>query len=215
MEPSHPSHVCPVSSSAPPGTSSRAGFRARLNGMALSRSRLWTLAGALAPVVYVVAVALGGLLNPGYSQIAGPIGALTMAGASATTVLVPLFRPLQRAAHFLCVHRPRRFQRTRCPLLGCRRDPVGGDGDLRGADAGLPDGSAGGAVDRKRPPSRLVREPRGGGDGVRHPLRCDIAPPLSGLAALRPLFAGHVCAPLSLPGSGRAPMRPACRRRWD
>ncbi len=53
--------------------------------------RLWMLGGVLAPVVYVAAVVLGGILTPGYSHVAGPVGALTMAGAPAALAIIPLF----------------------------------------------------------------------------------------------------------------------------
>jgi hypothetical protein len=55
------------------------------------RTSLWILGGAIAPLVYVAAVVLGGVLTPGYSHLAGPIGALTMTGAPEALVLIPLF----------------------------------------------------------------------------------------------------------------------------
>src|SRR5436190_1504127 len=55
------------------------------------RPSIWIIGGGLAPLVYLVAVVLGGLLTPGYSHIAGPVSALIMNGAPAATVLIPLF----------------------------------------------------------------------------------------------------------------------------
>jgi Protein of unknown function (DUF998) len=57
----------------------------------MTRAQLWVAGGALAPIVYAATVVLGGVLTPGYSHTAGPISALTMAGAPATAVLIPLF----------------------------------------------------------------------------------------------------------------------------
>jgi hypothetical protein len=47
--------------------------------------------GALAPLAYLLAVAIGGWLTPGYSHVAGAVSALLMTGAAAATVLIPLF----------------------------------------------------------------------------------------------------------------------------
>jgi hypothetical protein len=55
------------------------------------RTNIWIIGGALAPLVYLIAVVLGGVLTPGYSHIAGPVSALIMNGAPAATVLIPLF----------------------------------------------------------------------------------------------------------------------------
>src|SRR6185503_8638135 len=49
------------------------------------------IAGILAPLVYLAAVILGGVLTPGYSHVAGPVGALIMTSAPAAFVLIPLF----------------------------------------------------------------------------------------------------------------------------
>jgi hypothetical protein len=49
------------------------------------------LCGVLAPLVYVGAVMLGGLLRPGYSHISHAISELIAAGAPNTTLLIPLF----------------------------------------------------------------------------------------------------------------------------
>jgi hypothetical protein len=54
-------------------------------------SRIWILGGVAAPIVYVLAVVVGGLLTPGYSQIEGPISALAMNGAPAAYTVVALF----------------------------------------------------------------------------------------------------------------------------
>jgi hypothetical protein len=56
-----------------------------------SRPNIWLIGGLLAPLVYVAAVVVGGILTPGYSHVAGPVGALTMPGAPAALVLIPLF----------------------------------------------------------------------------------------------------------------------------
>jgi Protein of unknown function (DUF998) len=55
------------------------------------RTSIWVLGGALAPLVYLIAVVLGGVLTPGYSHLAGPVSALIMTGAPAAAVLIPLF----------------------------------------------------------------------------------------------------------------------------
>jgi hypothetical membrane protein len=47
--------------------------------------------GVLAPLLYVGAVILGGLLRPGYSHVAHAISELIAAGAPNTTLLNPLF----------------------------------------------------------------------------------------------------------------------------
>lgn len=57
----------------------------------MNRTSLWPLAGIAAPLVYLVAVVVGGALTPGYSHIAGPVGALIMAGEPVALVLIPLF----------------------------------------------------------------------------------------------------------------------------
>jgi len=49
------------------------------------------LCGVLAPLVYVGAAILGGLLRPGYSHISHAISELIAAGAPNTTLLIPLF----------------------------------------------------------------------------------------------------------------------------
>jgi len=68
---------------------------AALVGVADGRSvpalRRWALLGILGPLVYVVAVALGGFLWPGYSHYAESISTLTSQGAPNQAVLVPLF----------------------------------------------------------------------------------------------------------------------------
>jgi hypothetical protein len=56
-----------------------------------SRPSIWLVGGVVAPLIYVGAVVLGGILTPGYSHVAGPVGALTMTGAPAAVVLIPLF----------------------------------------------------------------------------------------------------------------------------
>src|SRR4029079_3527043 len=55
------------------------------------RTSIWVLGGALAPLVYLIAVVLGGVLTRGYSPLAGPVSALIMTGAPAAAVLIPLF----------------------------------------------------------------------------------------------------------------------------
>jgi hypothetical membrane protein len=53
--------------------------------------RYLLICGLLAPLVYVGAVILGGLLRPGYSHVAHAISELIAAGAPNTTLLNPLF----------------------------------------------------------------------------------------------------------------------------
>jgi hypothetical protein len=53
--------------------------------------RYLLICGLLAPLVYVGAVILGGLLRPGYSHVAHTISELIAAGAPNTTLLNPLF----------------------------------------------------------------------------------------------------------------------------
>jgi hypothetical protein len=55
------------------------------------RTNPWLFAGVFAPLVYAAAVILGGRLTPGYSHLAHPISALSMAGAPAAAVLDPIF----------------------------------------------------------------------------------------------------------------------------
>jgi len=53
--------------------------------------RYLLICGLLAPLVYVGAVILGGLLRPGYSHVAHAISELIAVGAPNTTLLNPLF----------------------------------------------------------------------------------------------------------------------------
>jgi len=55
------------------------------------RHKILMLCGVLAPVVYVVAVILGGVFRPGYSHISQAVSELIAAGAPNTSLLDPLF----------------------------------------------------------------------------------------------------------------------------
>jgi Protein of unknown function (DUF998) len=55
------------------------------------RNKLFLLCGMLAPVVYVGAVIMGGVLRPGYSHISQFVSELIEAGAPNKSLLDPLF----------------------------------------------------------------------------------------------------------------------------
>jgi hypothetical membrane protein len=55
------------------------------------RNRILLLCGVLAPLVYIVAVVLGGILRPGYSHIAQYVSELIEGGAPNKAILDPLF----------------------------------------------------------------------------------------------------------------------------
>lgn len=62
----------------------------RLDAGAVNK-RLWLLGGVVAPAVYVVAVALGGLIRPGYSHYSETISELIASGAPNKALLDPMF----------------------------------------------------------------------------------------------------------------------------
>ena len=55
------------------------------------KSRLFMLAGVIAPIVYVGTVILGGVLRPDYSHVAQPVSDLIATGAPNKGLLDPLF----------------------------------------------------------------------------------------------------------------------------
>jgi hypothetical protein len=55
------------------------------------RNRILMLCGILAPIVYAVAVVLGGIVRPGYSHISQFISELIAAGAPNKSLLDPPF----------------------------------------------------------------------------------------------------------------------------
>ncbi len=55
------------------------------------RNKLFMLCGMLAPVMYVIAVIMGGILRPGYSHISRFVSELIEAGAPNKSLLNPLF----------------------------------------------------------------------------------------------------------------------------
>lgn len=55
------------------------------------KRRLLLGCGLLAPLIYIGAVVLGGLLRPGYSHVAYVMSELIAANAPNTALLVPLF----------------------------------------------------------------------------------------------------------------------------
>ena len=55
------------------------------------RNKILMLSGILAPIAYVGAVVVGGLLRPGYSHIAQYVSELIEAGAPNKALLDPLF----------------------------------------------------------------------------------------------------------------------------
>lgn len=56
-----------------------------------NRARVLGLVGALAPVIYIIAVLVGGFLWQDYSHIRDTVSTLTSAGAPNQEVMVPLF----------------------------------------------------------------------------------------------------------------------------
>jgi hypothetical protein len=54
-------------------------------------AKILGLIGALAPIVYLITVAVGGFLWPGYSHVGETVSTLTSAGAPNQEVMVPLF----------------------------------------------------------------------------------------------------------------------------
>jgi hypothetical membrane protein len=55
------------------------------------RNKILMLCGILAPIVYVIAVILGGLLRPGYSHLSEAVSELIATGAPNKSFLDPLF----------------------------------------------------------------------------------------------------------------------------
>jgi hypothetical membrane protein len=55
------------------------------------RNKILILSGILAPITYIVAVVVGGLLRPGYSYISQYVSELIEAGAPNKAILDPLF----------------------------------------------------------------------------------------------------------------------------
>lgn len=55
------------------------------------RNKILTLSGVLAPLAYVMAVIVGGILRPGYSHIAQYVSELIETGAPNKAILDPLF----------------------------------------------------------------------------------------------------------------------------
>jgi proteasome lid subunit RPN8/RPN11 len=64
---------------------------AEVRGPTSSQIRTLGLFGALAPIVYVAAVVIGGFLWPGYSQYSQTVSTLTSARAPNQAIMVPLF----------------------------------------------------------------------------------------------------------------------------
>jgi hypothetical protein len=68
------------------------------------RNKLLMFSGIIAPLAYVVAVAVGGILQPGYSHIAQYVSELIEAGAPNKAILDPIFAIYD--FYFYCFYRP-------------------------------------------------------------------------------------------------------------